>query len=201
MVEYFKEIALGFEFGGVSRVTRRWEDTMKVFIGGELRPELLTETNKVIGEINELTTNDFAIEVVTDSLVSNFYIFFGSADAYATIYPEVADIVAENFGCFFVYWPYPNIISKGHMYVDIFRTTPSERQHLIREELTQSLGLARDADWYFESIFYQSYTLSTAYAQIDKDLIRLLYHPQMIVGLDAFETDKLLTAILLDEQE
>ena len=34
VIEYFNEIALGFEFGGASEVTRKWKNDMKIFVGG-----------------------------------------------------------------------------------------------------------------------------------------------------------------------
>lgn len=72
---------------------------------------------------------------------------------------------------------------------------------MLREELTQSLGLARDSNLYPESIFQQSFsTKTTDYAPIDRDLIRLLYHPEMKVGLNRDEVDNLLRDILLTEQ-
>jgi hypothetical protein len=201
VVDYFKEVALGFEFSNESKITRRWEGNMKLFIGGKPTPALLAETNRIVGEINDLATNEFNVEVVSDSLQSNFYIFFGSGNSYAAIFPAQSSFVASNWGLFSVSYPSSGVLFKGHMYVDINRANLIEQKHLLREELTQSLGLARDSDLYPESIFQQSFsTKTTEYAPIDKDLIRLLYHPKMKVGLDRDQVDKLLRDILLAEQ-
>jgi hypothetical protein len=201
VVDYFKEVALGFEFGNESKITRRWEGNMKLFIGGKPTPALLAETNRIVGEINDLANNEFNVEVVSDSLQSNFYIFFGSGNSYAAIFPAQSSFVASNWGLFSVSYPSSGVLFKGHMYVDINRANLIEQKHLLREELTQSLGLARDSDLYPESIFQQSFsTKTTEYAPIDKDLIRLLYHPKMKVGLDRDQVDKLLRDILLAEQ-
>jgi hypothetical protein len=63
------------------------------------------------------------------------------------------------------------------MYVDVVRTTDEEAQkHLLREELTQSLGLTNDSWKYPESIFYQGWTTTTTYTEMDKRLIDLLYN-------------------------
>ena len=192
VVDYFKEVALGFEFGNESKITRRWEGNMKLFIGGKPTPALLAETNRIVSEINDLASNEFNVEVVSDSLQSNFYIFFGSGNSYAAIFPAQSSFVASNWGLFSVSYPSSNVLFKGHMYVDIYRANLIEQKHLLREELTQSLGLARDSDLYPESIFQQSFsTKTTDYAPIDKDLIRLLYHPKMKVGLDRDQVDKL----------
>lgn len=201
VVSYFKEVALGFEFGNESKITRRWEGNMKLFIGGKPTPALLAETNRIVNEINDLANNEFNVEVVSDSLQSNFYIFFGSGNSYAAIFPAQSSFVASNWGLFSVSYPSSGVLFKGHMYVDINRANLIEQKHLLREELTQSLGLARDSDLYPESIFQQSFsTKTTEYAPIDRDLIRLLYHPKMKVGLDRDQVDKLLRDILLAEQ-
>ena len=63
------------------------------------------------------------------------------------------------------------------MYIDTQRPDVSGQKHLLREELTQSLGLANDSYLFDDSIFQQSWTNVTKYSQMDKDIIRLLYHP------------------------
>jgi len=198
VIGYFKEIALGFEFGNASEITRRWEGPMKVYIGGQVTPGLLAETNKIINEINNLSTTEFEIKLVSDTLQSNFYIYFGSGSSYASIFPSLSDLVASNFGLFNVFWDGSDELIRGYMYVDIFRASVVEQKHLLREELTQSLGLAKDSDWYGDSIFQQSYTTTTEYSKIDRDLIRLLYHPDMKIGLDHNQVDVVLRAILLN---
>ena len=201
VVSYFKEVALGFEFGNESKITRRWEGNMKLFIGGKPTPALIAETNRVVNEINNLAANEFNIEVVGDSLQSNFYLYFGTGDSYAAIFPSQSSFVASNWGLFSITFNNSNQLFKGHMYVDINRANLIEQKHLLREELTQSLGLARDSELYSESIFQQSFsTKTTEYAPIDRDLVRLLYHPKMKVGLDRDQVDKLLREILLAEQ-
>lgn len=87
------------------------------------------------------------------------------------------------------------------MYVDIFRANETEQKHLLREELTQSLGLGKDSPWYSDSIFQQTFsTKTTEYAEIDKELIRLLYHPDMAIGLNKVQVDVVLTDILVSEK-
>jgi len=86
------------------------------------------------------------------------------------------------------------------MYVDIFRANEQGQLHLLREELTQSLGLGQDSEKYLNSIFQINWTTTSSYSQIDKDIIRLLYHPNMKVGLNENEVDVLLRSILINEK-
>ena len=199
VIDYFKDIALGFEFGNASNITRKWNSGMKVFIGGEPSFELLAEFEKIRAEINKLSTDDFNVTVVSDSLQSNYYIFFGSGTKYAEMFPEESNLVNSNWGLFYLSWNGQNQFFSGHMYVDIIRANSMEQKHLLREEFTQSLGFARDSHLYMESIFQSDWTTTLEYANIDQDLIRLLYHPEMSVGLNELEVDNALREILSSE--
>ena len=74
VISYFKEIALGFEFGFESKITRKWCSDLKVFIGGETNSILMEELDNIISEISSLSTDNFNIEIVSDSSLSNYYI-------------------------------------------------------------------------------------------------------------------------------
>jgi hypothetical protein len=122
--------------------------------------------------------------ITTDTLASNGYLFFGSGEDFAERFAHAAPYVDANLGLFFVDYDGSDHIYQSIIYVDIFRASPEAQKHLLREELTQSLGLARDSPLYDDSIFQRAWTLVTTYAPIDRDLIRLLYHPAMPAGID-----------------
>jgi hypothetical protein len=199
VISYFKDIALGFEFGSASEVTRKWCSELKIFIGGDVSTELSEELNKIVNEIENLTTDNLSIQIVNDSSLSNYYIYFGSGEKYASIFPSQENYINSNWGLFSVWWT-NNCIDRGHMYVDIFRANNTEQKHLLREEFTQSLGLAKDSNRYPFSIFQSSWTRTLTYTDLDKDLIRLLYHPKMKTGLDVIRVDEKLREILLSEK-
>jgi len=199
VIDYFKDVALGFEFGNVSRITRKWNSEVNISIGGEANDELINELEKIKTEINELATDGFKINIVNNSSQSNYYIFFGSGSDYAQLYPSQTNLVDSNWGLFSVFWNSQNQLISGHMYVDINRANLAEQKHLLREELTQSLGLARDSQKYPESIFQSAWTTTTEYTSIDSDLIRLLYHPDMSTGLTEAQVDVVLKEILRNE--
>ena len=199
VISYFKDIALGFEFGSASEVTRKWCSELKIFIGSNVSTELSEELNKIVNEIENLTTDNLSIQIVNDSSLSNYYIYFGSGEKYASIFPSQENYINSNWGLFSVWWT-NNCIDRGHMYVDIFRANNTEQKHLLREEFTQSLGLAKDSNRYPFSIFQSSWTRTLTYTDLDKDLIRLLYHPKMKTGLDVIRVDEKLREILLSEK-
>lgn len=199
VIDYFKDIALGFEFGNASEITRKWNSEMRIYIGGKSNPGLLNELKKIRSEINELAKDGFKMTVVEDSLQSNYYLFFGTGLEYAQLFPSQSDLVDANWGLFSVFWDSQNYLTRGRMYVDIARADSIEQKHLLREELTQSLGLAKDSPQYQESIFQSTWTTTNEFADIDRDLIRLLYHPDMEVGLNRIQVDTVLREILTGE--
>lgn len=181
---YFRSIALGFEFGNASRITRKWAGPMRIFIGGEATQAHLTELDHIISEINSLAEDGFEMMIVDDTLQSNYYLFIGHHRDYQRMFPSLSDLILSNWGLFSLWWDSSNNLNRGIMYVDTERPNDREQLHLLREELTQSIGLARDSGRYPDSIFQQEWTTVTSYAEIDRDLIRLLYHPSMTTGLN-----------------
>lgn len=201
VIDYFKDVALGFEFGNASAITRKWNTPMKVYVGGTPTSELITELDDIVKEITPLITDGFSIEMVSDSLQSNYYVFFGSGAAYADVFPPASNYISNNWGLFFINWNGQNQLNSGSMYVDIERADLNAQKHFLREEFTQSLGLAKDSSQYPLSIFQSAWTTTTTYAPIDRSLVRLLYHPQVTSGLNAMEVEKVLTAILISENQ
>ncbi|MFP2996295.1 DUF2927 domain-containing protein [Spongiivirga sp. MCCC 1A20706] len=195
-IEYLKEIALGFEFGSASEITRKWNGDMNIFVKGTSSSDLSAELSRIKDELNQLITDNFEMNIVSDESMANYIIFFGSANDYAALYPSQATLVSNNWGLFSIFWNGQNYLTNGHMYVDIERANLEEQKHLLREELTQSLGLAKDSPRYDGSIFQEEWTRTNEYAQIDRDIIRLLYHPGVGVGLNSNEVDAVLRTIL-----
>lgn len=182
VVTYFREIALGFEFGDASRITRKWNQPMRIFVGGEPTQAHLTELNSIISELNGLATDDFEMTLVEDTLQSNYYLFVGPYQEYQRMFPDLSELIVSNWGLFSVWWDGNQNLNRGQMYVDTERPDAQAQLHLLREELTQSLGLARDSGRYPDSIFQQEWTTVTRYTTIDRDLIKVLYHPRMTSG-------------------
>ncbi len=198
-VAYFKDIALGFEFGNASQVTRKWREKMRVYVAGSPTEALTEELDMIIGELRELITDGFEIELVDSQQESNYVVFFGSADQYVSMFPSAANSAPSNWGLFFVNWDTEQYLNSGHMYVDTERANAVEQRHLLREEFTQSLGLARDSEQYPGSIFQSVWTRTTTYTDLDRELIRLLYHPRIISGMGASLVETRLREILTSD--
>ncbi len=198
-IVYFNEIALGFEFGSYPEITRKWKVPMKIFVGGDPSSALKQEFDRVKNEINSLVTDGFEMIEVQDSLEANFYLFLGSGNDYAGHFPYQSQYISSNWGLFYIIFNQRAELIGGHMYVDTKRADDVAQRHLLREELTQSLGLAKDSYRYPNSIFQQDWTTTNDYIDIDRELIRLLYHPNMVVGLDKVGSTAVIQNIYREE--
>src|SRR5690349_4200468 len=71
-IQYFREIALGFEYSNAPKMIRKWTKPMRIFVGGQKNNAvLLAELKKTIQEVNQLSTDGFYMELTQDSLQSN----------------------------------------------------------------------------------------------------------------------------------
>ena len=100
-----------------------------------------------------------------------------------------------NLGFFWVNWRRSGEIFRANILITTEGVTPQERAHLIREELTQSLGLMRDSNRYPESIFFQGWTDVTRYTDLDKAVIEILYRPEIRLNMTRAQALDALNAI------
>ena len=136
----------------------------------------------MILELNRLT-GDIKLELVQDN--ANVDVYFEPESKFPSIMP---DIVPCNLGFFWIWWRSSGEIIRAQILIASDHTLTQEgRSHLIREELTQALGLARDSYSYPESIFYHEWSTVTEYSDIDREIIRLLYLDGVAIGMTSDE--------------
>ncbi|AEE48159.1 DUF2927 domain-containing protein [Haliscomenobacter hydrossis] len=182
--QYFLSIAFGTEFGGASPVIRKWATEVKIFMADSSHQELNQELNLVINELNDLIET-ISIRRVNTRAESNLVLYCGNADTFVRDYePATQNVIKNNFGLFWVYWNNQQELIRGNVFVDTQRTQGvSCLRHLLREELTQSLGIMQDSGQFTDSIFQQRWTCTTTYAAVDTMVIKLLYHPLVKPGM------------------
>ncbi|WP_462250701.1 DUF2927 domain-containing protein [Ekhidna sp.] len=198
-IDYFKDIALGFENGGASEITRKWKTTMKIFIDGSPSSTLTTKVQQTVDDINELATDGFSVEIVQSQSQSNCYMYFGTASEFEALFP--GSDVGTNFAIFNVWWN-SDVINEARIFIDTERPTISQQLSVVLEEITQVLGLGKDSPRFSNSIFYETQTnggFATQYSDVDRELVRLLYHPDMEIGLNSIAVDTKLRSIIRNE--
>lgn len=183
---YFLEVALQSEFGSTEQLIRRWERPLRLYIDGHKPPELLAEMHTVVEELRQLLPS-LDIGWAQSAQAANVLVFFGPYKEYARRYaPKARERLRRNWGYFTVQWSINERgIKSASLYVDTDRARDDDqRAHLLREEFTQVLGLMADSKRYPDSIFYQHWSTTTAYSELDKQLIQMLYSDEIQSGMD-----------------
>lgn len=187
-IEYFLEVAMGTEFGRAGQRIRKWESDVKIRVNGTPTAEDRRTLNAVVRELDELIEG-IRVEIVSSNPNVEFY--FVPESEFRQYEPNYVPV---NMGFAWVGWN-NNVINRARILVTTVGVTQEERSHLIREELTQSLGLMRDSYRYRDSIFYQGWTRTTAYTEIDRQLVRLLYEPDMRPGMSRAQATQTIAQI------
>jgi hypothetical protein len=184
---YFNEICMGAEYVYTIPVTRKFDKPAKLFLVKDSSYSEQTKfVTRVLKEFNQLTTDGFKIKLTKDSATANMHLFLCSRKNLKNI-PRFANVPEDKvvFGHFDSRFN-NNIITDAVLFVNT--TKPLLRQkEAILEEIVQSVGFFRDSDFYSNSVFYQykySSNIKTLTLSVqDKEIIRLLYSPNMKAGL------------------
>ena len=181
VVEYLTEIGFGAEFGQSSHVLHRWEADVRVHAHGEPTEADLVTLNEVVQEL-DLLIPSLTIEITDNN--PNVAIHFMPESEFALVDPQYVPV---NMGYFRVWWDGQGVINRSRILIATQGVNQTERSHLIREELTQSLGLFNDSWQYQDSIFYQGWTDTTEYSALDRQVISMMYSPDLWVGMSREE--------------
>ncbi len=188
-VEYFWEIGLCFE-GEVCPVPRvvKWETAIRIQLAGQYTPVDERELDNIIGELSQLT----GLSISRTTGEGNINIYIVPQDQFVS-YCKAYDPNNTQDGHFELR-DLNNVVQYANICIE--NTTNEQlKRHLLREELTQVLGLGNDSYKYTHSVFQQDPQYQpTQYAEIDKELIKLLYDKRIKPGMTRGEIDQILTA-------
>ena len=136
----------------------------------------LKTVNQVIDDLKSLTRLD--IQLVDSE--ENIYLSFLPEKNFKGILKQYRPV---NYGFFWTWWKPDYYIYQAVILISTTKINQVEREHLIREELTQALGLMKDSARYQESIFQASWTRTTTFTPLDKAVIKILYDPRITPGM------------------
>ena len=185
-IDYFLEVALGAEFGESEQVIKKWTKDVRIDVLGAPTEEDLQTLDRVVEEINNLIDG---VEMVVVDRNPNVEMHFAPEDEFKSIEPNYVPV---NYGFFWSYWNRGNEFTKSRLLISTDEVTQAERSHLIREEVTQLLGLMIDSNRYEESIFFEGWTETSNYAEIDKSVIEMLYRDDIEPGMTTSEVVEIL---------
>jgi len=167
-LQYFYEIAYNTERNIFDKKKNKkrlqfWIKDLTIKLHGDYTKNDSLEIVRIIDELN-LLMNDISIRFVDSK--NNVDIYFIKPHEFEN-YIEHS---AGQWGYFLVQYNIRSIIL-----VDKYLTNQL-RNHILREEITQILGLCNDTNDYRTSIFYKGFSDITELSEIDKKLIQLLYN-------------------------
>ena len=177
IINYYDTIVHYGEFTSSARPHKKFKKDIKIYVKGEKIDYLIEELEKVVEELNDLII-PINIVITTNNDESNLLLFLGTRKEFSKInmeFEETRKGNIEGFGV--IYGGRHNNIYASEAFVDIGRVkNPIRQKHILREEITQCLGLGNDTYQYDNSIFYQGYSTVTEYSELDKEIIKMLYN-------------------------
>lgn len=178
-IDYFMEVALGSEWGTSNQTVRKWTQNLRIKVSGARTNEDTATINRVIGELNELI-RESGVQLTLDNNNPNVEIIYAPETEFSRLEPNY---VPGNLGFFWTYWNGGALNRARILITSTNRVTQRERSHLLREELTQVMGLMRDSWRYRDSIFYQGWTDVNQYTANDRAIIQILYLSNIRPGM------------------
>lgn len=176
VIDYFLEIAMGAEFNNSAEVVRKWESDIRIRVNGNPTAADLQTLRSIVDEINGMNLT-IRMQIVDQN--PNVEMYFVPEQQFSRYEPNYRPV---NMGYAWVRWSNYQI-SSASILISTTGVNQQERSHLIREELTQAMGLLQDSYRYPDSIFYQGWTDTTAYTALDRKVIQLLYSPTIQTGM------------------
>lgn len=176
-LDYFREIAGAAEYGGEAGTLHRWTGDLRIVVYGDPTTRDRRALAAVVDDLNQIIDT---VEVRVVESDPNVEFYFVPVDEFAAIEPSY---VEGNLGYVQIWWDAAGSITSGRVLISTTGVTPAERAHLIREELTQGLGLLNDSPLDPESIFYEGWTETNRYTRLDRLVIEMLYRSELSPGM------------------
>ena len=186
-LNYFLEIALGSEYGVGDFAVRKWTTDLQIEIFGQPTPQDLQTIQHVMDDLNSLIVPHIRMEIVPSN--GNVQVYFIPESEFHNYEPPG---IVYYGGFFWNWWNFAGEINRARVVIATDGLSQKLRSHLIREELTQILGLMNDSVKYEESIFYQQYSETTTYSNLDRSIIQMLYNDDILPGMTDFEITEML---------
>ena len=172
-VEYFYEVAFGGEYGSSELELHKWGKDIRIQVHGTPTVDDLNTLSQVVEDLNDLVTG---LTIQIEQTNANVDLYFVPESEFLSIESRY---ISTNFGFFRVWWDRKGSIHKARIMISSEGITQKQRSHLVREELTQILGLLNDSWRYPDSIFYQGWTSVNEYTALDRSVISWLYLPDL----------------------
>ena len=192
-IDYYVEIALGSELGNASRRVRKWEGEVVLEVRGDPGEADRAELERVVADLNDLLAEP-EVRIAGPGEGGQAVIHFAPESTFEEIDSRYVPV---NLGFVWITWDGADRIRTGLVMVDnTDRIDQATRNHLIREEVTQMMGLLQDSQRFPGSIFFGSFRPApTEYLPIDRAVLRMHGDPRVQRGMTETELRFLLPTL------
>lgn len=185
VITYFNEVCLDAEFvnSGDASLLQKWTEPIRYVLHGDYTEQDVATLSSFVAWLN--TIEGFpGIAEATEEEIANLHIHIcGQA--------EMTDLMGSQFigmdGAV-TFWYMDNEIYDAIICCrsDIDQTV---RNSVILEELYNGLGPVQDTALRPDSIIYAEFSQPQSLTEMDELILKLLYHPQLLCGMDAAECE------------
>ncbi len=201
IINSFNEVALGSEYGSAALTVRKWNKPIRIYVEHQVKDSQLHDEllNAHISDLQNITKLD--IKRVSNSRQANIRYYFTSQKKLPALVKSVSGKSSvkylRNSVCMATMRAnHSGSISSAVVYIPVDQA----RMHAklvscIVEELTQVLGLPRDSDEVFPSIF-NDHSFNDGLTGLDIVLLKILYHRQIKSGMRQGKLRPVLTHII-----
>ena len=188
VIGWFNEVCLAAEFvnGGDPSFLQKWDCTITYMVHGDPTDEDLQILESFTQWLNTLEGFPGIIETV-DPLKANLNIHFCDQSEMLS---KMGNWAHDLDGAVTFWYEYNRIYDA----IICVRTDLSQhlRNSVILEELYNSLGPIQDTSLRPDSIIYADFSEPQELTEIDKLILQLLYHPQMLCGMNAEQCEEVI---------
>ena len=178
LTDHVLSVLTSNEYGSSRRYTVRWSDSpsMAIIGGSDAHRQLAID---IAAELSEVI-DPLSISIVDDPADAEIRLYFDDHPALVAIArSEGFEFVPGNAGLFWGWWDTRGRLSRMVILIqDRWAADDPFMQHLLLEELTQSLGLMNDSPRFPESVVYETTASSgsaTTLGDLDTRTLTLLY--------------------------
>ena len=192
LVDFFIETQLRSSFWEMQTrpVVKKWYEDLYIKFHDEYTQEDIREVKKIARELSELT----GLQITTTSGNANVNIYFKDIDEATDQIRDSSSFNINNYNG--LVWPITDhnfVYYEATIFIDK-TARGNKRRSVIREELTQALGLLKDSYAHSDSIFHH-HSDPVEFAEVDKEVILLLYDDRIQPGMTRLDVKRALGII------
>lgn len=192
VIVWFNEVCLNAEFihGGDATLLQKWTDPIRYALHGTYTEEDIATLNSFVHWLNTVEGFPGIAEAGEDEPI-NLQIHFCTAS-------EMKDLMGSQFTNLdgaVTFWYNMNNEIYDAIICCLNNLDQFLRNSVILEELYNGLGPVQDTSMRPDSLIYAEFSEPQELTEIDKLILRLLYHPDMKCGMNSAQCEEVIRTL------